>query len=112
MILLCNTSITYIPLPCPYNNYIFKRINTYTGWIDDHIPVMNTTNSYIQNPTNTYYLNVSQSLPNTIFTSGENLSITKTRNRIFNIQSLYMTSILIDNMGIIFKEYKFKINYR
>lgn len=87
-------------LPRPFHNFIFKRINTnYTGWAYDVIPIMNVTG--VQ-----YYQNAAQSLPNIIFTAGENLSIQRENNNSFNIVKLYMKTIFIDNMPVIIQSYK------
>lgn len=97
----------YQPLVQPYNSYIFKRINTpYTGYIDDHLPVNNITNYKIYYPTIPFYDNAAVSLPNFIFTTGENLSITKSNNIFFDFIDLYMTSIFIDNMAVTISGYK------
>lgn len=104
---IVNTSITYIALPRPYHNFVFRRINTnYTGYIDDGIPVNNITNLLSYHPDYTFYQNAYESPPNIIFTTGENLSIEKSDNSAFNIIKLYMKSIFIDNMAIILQSYK------
>lgn len=82
-------------LPRPYYNFIFKRINTpLTGYIDDHLPVFNTTG-------NSLYVTSATSNPNVIVTTGENLAIITSNNaNLFDFYSINMTSIFIDQMAV------------
>ena len=100
-------SSSYIALPRPYQGYIFKRINTpYTGYIDDHVPVLNVSDFMINNPTYTFYQNSVISQPNVIFTTGEDLSFFKSYNKFFYLTKLYMTSIFINNMEVTITGYR------
>jgi hypothetical protein len=89
-----SSSQLYVALPRPYDNFIFKRINTAVGnWSFDNIPATNVS-------TGTFAAYTATSPPNVIFTTGENLSITKSDNSGFKMLSVNMTSIYINNMGV------------
>ncbi len=100
-------SSSYIALPRPYQGYIFKRINTpYTGYIDDHIPVLNVSDFMINNPTYAFYQNSVISQPNVIFTTGEEVSFVQSNNKFIYLTKLYMTSIFINNMEVTITGYR------
>lgn len=91
------TSGPYEALPRPYHNFVYRRISTpVVSYPDDHIPIMNVTNSQVP----TWYNKTAISRPNVIFTTGEGLSVMKFNNRTFAAVNVYMTSIYIDNMQI------------
>jgi len=59
-----SNTVGYITLPQPYNDFIIKRVNSpYTGYSDNHVPVLNSSNP---NNMNTYYGNSATSIPNFI----------------------------------------------
>ena len=92
---------SYIALPRPYLNFVFKRVNTVSvGYSDDNVAVANLTAAPAA------YQNAENSPPNVILTTGESFSLKKVDNSIFNIVKLYITSIYINNMGILIKCYK------
>ncbi len=98
-----NNEDGYVSLPQPYNNLIIKRINSpYTGYPDNHIPILNCSNPGIVS-LGPYYVNSATSVPNVIFTTGEYLSINKVNGGTFAILSLQMKSIFIDQMEVIIK---------
>lgn len=99
-----SNSLGYIALPQPYNNFIIKRINSpYTGYSDNHIPVLNSSNPNIMSE---YYGNSATSPPNFILTTGEYLSISKVDGGTFAIISLQMKSIFIDQMPVVVQTLK------
>lgn len=97
----------YAVLPRPYKNFIFKKENSpYTGYIDDNIPVLNVTDYLFYYPSNTFYQGSDVSHPNVIFTTSENLIIEKSNGRFFDVTSLYMKSIFINNMAVSLTGYR------
>ena len=105
-VIIANTINSFKALPRPYNDFIFRRVDS--GFPDDNIPVFNTTNYILHNPTVTFYQNTAISPPNIILTTGvnEKLSISKYTNGNFKFNKLYMTSIFFDNMGVTIDGYR------
>jgi hypothetical protein len=107
-------SLGYTTLPRPYENFVFKKVKTIVidPYFDD-VPVLNTTNENISpSYRNAAVSNLSASdqsngvnpiLPNVLLTTGESLSIQKYNNKTFEIESLYLTSIFVDQMEIFIK---------
>lgn len=84
----------YFSTPWPYRDFLFTRGG---GWMDKHVPVINTTGV-------PYYSTAASSRPNVILTTAESLTmeqmISSKGNPTFVLHSLSMTSIFIDKMSV------------
>lgn len=96
-----------IALPRPYQNFVCKRINTpMTGYTDDNCVVFNVPAFQGLNPGTNLYNNTDASPPNILLTTGEYVSFSYSNRGFFKIMKLTMTSIFIDNMGVLFRGFK------
>lgn len=87
--------VLYQALPRPYHGFVFRRVNTFTGYVTDDVAMMNTTSG------TTSYRTGASSTPNILFTTGENIVFTKVHTRsVFGVRALKLSSIYLNQMGM------------